>query len=867
MSDIEKRKELSEEEKLENGSAEKEKTDKNPQTAEIKSSQSADQGSVTNQEKKSDEESGGISQDSEKSRSDQVTSSSKNESQTNRLDSEQDSSASIHSGEDIQSNKNAIKESGEDKATGSKVPDLEESRKDSKDSDIEDGGLVEDITHPEEKISVDELKIPKDEIEIVGRESESGEENKEKTEKDLEDQSIIEEDQESVEGAQSLTKTSAEKGQPMADNKQGKDENDETTAEASVEEIQPSAEALPVEDQPSAGVQAGEEEKEDQKDKEELNQAGDQVVESHEEPEEEEAEDEVEDEVEEIDYSTLNKEGLIHEMEVVLKVDDMKKVEQQIRMIKPFYDDMFDHERKESLQRFLDEGGAEVDFEYAGDALDSRFSSIYEKYKARRNNYYANLDKEKDINLQKKHEVLEKLRSLVDGEETTTSIGALKEIQKEWKEIGPVPNQYAKSLWATYNILIDRFYDNRSIYFELKELDRKKNLEGKLELCERAQELAKSNNIKEAVKELNELHEEFKHIGPVPKEIQEEIWQRFKAASDAIYAKRKEFVGRLKKDLNENLKLKMDLVDAVGQYRDFDSDKISDWNDKTKEILDIQKKWESIGGLPREHAKEINKSFWSNFKSFFNSKNKFFKKLEGQRDENLKLKEELVKKAETLCESEEWDQTAETLKELQKAWKDIGPVPEKFRNDVYKRFKAACDTFFDRRRSHSKDLEGDYRENLKEKEKICEEIENMVDKGNLDTEKFKNLQLEFDKIGYVPRNSIRKIQKRYESAVNRFLETVDLPGAEKSELKFAVEINRLKSSPNSDQKIQRKESELRRMISKLENDIALWRNNLEFFAESKKADKLREEFNKKIEEASAQLDELKEELKILNKID
>jgi hypothetical protein len=632
---------------------------------------------------------------------------------------------------------------------------------------------------------------------------------------------------------------------------------------AGVDDDRPSSE--PADDkEPPVPVAGGDEEaKKDQTSKVEEEEVEDQEESSGEDLEEEEEEDESE----EKDFSTLNKEELIHEMETVLKTEDMKKVERQVRKIKPFYDEIFEQERKESLQKFIDEGGVEVDFVYVGDALDLRYSNIYEKYKTRRNNYYADLDKEKDANLQRKHEVLEKLRNLVDGEETTTSIGALKEIQKNWKEIGPVPNQYAKSLWATYNILIDRFYDNRSIYFELKELDRKKNLEGKLELCDRAEELARSDNIKESVKELNELHEEFKHIGPVPKEVQEEVWQRFKTASDAIYAKRKEFVGRLKKDLNENLKLKMDLVETVAQYRDFDSDKISDWNEKTREILDIQKKWESIGGLPREHAKEVNKSFWSNFKSFFNSKNKFFKKLEGQRDENLKLKEELVKKAEAFQESEDWDETAETLKELQKEWKNIGPVPEKFRNDVYKRFKAACDTFFDRKRSHTKGLEGDYRENLRKKEKICEEIETMVKKGEMDTKRFKDLQLEFDKIGYVPRNAIRKIQKKYDVAVNRFLETVDLPDTEKSELKFTAEINRLKSSPNSDQKIQRKESELRRMISKLENDIALWKNNLEFFAESKTADKLREDFSKKIEEASAQLDELKEELKVLNKID
>ncbi len=910
MSDIEKRKELSEEERLEKGWAEEEKGKKNHEAAEKGSSQSADQGSVTKKNQKSGDETQEVSSDSEKSRPDQEEPHSLRDSPAKDADPEEDNRAAIHHGADTQSTQNTRSQSDTDSEGVSEKSESEGSKEDSVKDNTD---LKEQTGEPEEKIPESDLKTTIAEIE--GAEKESASVDQAEKREAMEEQLSPEEDNGGNENDQPALKSLDDEDQPdsetIFDNQPGQpgekqEDKDQSVSETSTVTDQPSPEAAVYKDlqlMSEALVDKEEEqpvEERDDKDQpkeittdEDLTTpeaTGDKsqptpeaTVDKGEEPaekgEEEEYDEEVEDEEvedeevedeeveEEKDYSTFNKDQIVHEMEEVLKADDMKKVERLIKKLKPFYDEIFEHEQKESLQKFLDEGGAEVDFEYAGDALDSRFATFYEKYKTRRNHYYANLDKEKDNNLQKKHEVLEKLRSLVDGEETTTSIGALKEIQNEWKEIGPVPNQYAKSLWATYNILIDRFYDNRSIYFELKELDRRKNLEGKLELCERAEELAGSHNIKEAVKELNELHEEFKHIGPVPKEVQEEVWQRFKAASDAIYARRKEFVGRLKKDLNENMKLKLYLVEEVGQFKDFDSDKISEWNEKTKLILDIQKKWENIGGLPREHAKEVNKSFWTNFKSFFNNKNKFFKKLEGQRDENLKLKEELVERAEVLRESEDWDQTAENLKELQQEWKNIGPVPEKYRNDVYKRFKAACDIFFDRRRSHSKDVEGDYRDNLKNKEKICEEIENMVEKGNLDTERFKKLQLEFDKIGYVPRNAIRKIQKKYEIVVNRFLETVDLPGAEKSELKFAAEINRLKSSPNSDQKIQRKESELRRMISKLENDIALWRNNLEFFAESKTANKLREEFSKKIEEASAQLNELKEELKVLNKID
>ena len=337
-----------------------------------------------------------------------------------------------------------------------------------------------------------------------------------------------------------------------------------------------------------------------------------------------------------------SKEELVKSAEKLINHENPRKADGMLRQIRHFYDEIYETERKEALEKFRNEGGTEDDFDYRGDDLDERIRVASQAIRERKDKFTSDLEKNKEQNLAAKNEVLEKLRKLVDSEETNTSIGALKEIQNEWRAIGPVPGQYVKSLWANYSALIDRFYDQRSIYFELKELDRKKNLEAKLELCERAEKLEQYENLKDAIKELNELHEEFKHIGPVPREEQEAVWKRFKSASDRVYERRKEFVENLKEHLQENLEAKNKLGEEVQEFVTFDSDKISEWNARTKEILALQKKWETIGGLPREKAKATNKKFWSAFKKFFNNKSAFFKRLEGQRDENLKLKEKLL---------------------------------------------------------------------------------------------------------------------------------------------------------------------------------------------------------------------------------
>jgi len=570
--------------------------------------------------------------------------------------------------------------------------------------------------------------------------------------------------------------------------------------------------------------------------------------------------------LESLHFDNPTKDELLAALKKVSGIEKMRVLDKALKEIKPPFDHIYEKEKEDALKNFVEAGNDAADFVYKGDDTDGQFFELYNQLRNKKQRFFSELEKSKDENLRRKNEILEKLRELVDGEESTASINTLKALQEEWKKLGQVPGAHVKSLWANYNALIDRFYDNRSIYFELKELDRRKNLEGKLELCARAEELVNLENIKEAIVQLNELHEEFKHIGPIPKEDQEPVWQRFKAASDEIYAKRKEFFDELKHDLNENADKKQALGDEAAEFVSFNSDKISDWNKKTKQLLELQKKWEAIGGLPRDRAKHINKHFWGNFKTFFANKNAFFKTLETQREENYNKKKELLEKAEALKNSEEWDQTANELKKLQNAWRDIGPVPEKYRNEVYQKFKAACDTFFERKRAQGSVQNKEFDQNLKKKEEICAMLEAYINADTIELGQVYDLLERYSEIGFVPRNAIKKIHDRYDDITNRLVSLEDLSDSQRSELETQVQLSKLKNSPHGGQKIQRKEGAIKRKLSSLESDIATWKTNLDFFADSKTADKLKADFNEKIEKATAEMEELKKQLQMLKQI-
>lgn len=572
---------------------------------------------------------------------------------------------------------------------------------------------------------------------------------------------------------------------------------------------------------------------------------------SHEEEEEHE---------EELDFDHATKDEVIAKIREVKNEDNIRLLDRVLKALKPRFDELYEVSKNEALQKFVSDGNEADSFEYHGDEIDKEFFTLYGQLRTKRNKHYKDLESQKESNLKKKENLLEELRKIVDGEESATSINSVRDLQSEWKKIGPVPGAQNKTLWANYNALLDRYYDNRSIYFELKDLDRKKNLKLKEELCVKAEALNALEDMKSAIIQLNELHDEYKHIGPVPKDDQEPLWQRFKAASDAIYAKRKDYFEELKVEFEANLVKKQELIDKLEEFSQFNSDRITEWNSKTKELLEIQKQWEAIGGVPRDKAKETNKSFWNSFKSFFAHKNRFFKELESKREENLARKHELIAKADELKDSEDWNSTADKLKSLQAQWKDIGPVPEKVRNDTYKKFKAACDHFFNKRRDQNKEQFKAYDENLQLKLQICDQLEaaGTVDEVNLDD--LYDLVDNYNSVGFVPKNAIKKVRGRFDEVKEKILSNEAIHEHDRTDLRNHISMGRLKSSPGGAQKLNRKEQSIKRKISALENDISTWNTNMEFFANSPTADKLKADMQKRIDKAEEELDDLKSQL-------
>ena len=565
-----------------------------------------------------------------------------------------------------------------------------------------------------------------------------------------------------------------------------------------------------------------------------------------------------------IDLSGMSKTQLLDLLQEKVSQGVAIKLDKIVHEIKAAFDELTHKEREEALQTYLAEGGPADDFAFRGQETDRDFNSLFSNFRNQLNSLRKEAERQKEKNLVAKTELLNKLRELVDGEETTLSMAAVKAIQEAWKTIGPVPIAQSKNLWASFNALMDRFYDNRSIYFELKELDRKKNLEGKLELCEKAEALKEVTDLKEAIRQLNELHEEFKHLGPVPREEQEQIWQRFKAASDVIYDRRKEFFDGQKEVVKKNLVEKEALIVLLTPFGEFKADRIKDWNTKTKEILEIQKAWEKIGAIPKESGKDINKAFWSVFKQFFHNKNLFFKELDEVRASNQKKAEELIAQAEELKENTNWQATANQLVKLQQEWKKLGPTPEKNRDALYKRFKEACDGFFENRRNSSKESSSEFDANLAKKQAIIAQLIELTKKGEgLDEAQLSSLVSEFNAIGFVPRKNIKEIQVKFKETVDAYLEKLGAKGGEKDDFLFRLNLNRIQGDPNSVKTLNKKEHGIRKQITDLENSITLWRNNLDFFAASKTADKLREQFDVKIQKAEEEIDKLKKKLTIL----
>ncbi|WP_019986959.1 DUF349 domain-containing protein [Rudanella lutea] len=596
-----------------------------------------------------------------------------------------------------------------------------------------------------------------------------------------------------------------------------------------------------------------------------------------------------------IDYSQFGKAEfvtLLQEQLTTISAEgvtpgDFKRADAILKEAKPLFDQLKAGDRQSALSKYTEENGSDEGFEFKYDESVNQFDALYKQIKSLKNTYFQNLDKAKDSNFATKTELLRRLRELVENDENSAadpkaSWNEFKQVQDEWKAAGNINSPHNATLWATYHALVDRYYSNRNIYFELKELDRKRNATLKTEVIQKveamAQELADKPVSRQTIDEANALFEEYKHIGPAPKAEQEVLWGRMKAALDTLYERRRGQTEEQRKESAQLYEEKSKIYEELVPFTSFSSSSINDWNDKTKEVMAIQDRWNALkGSMPREEGKELSKKFWATLKSFFYNKGEFFKELEAKREQNLKAKTELCEQVEAILESgEDTPELTQRVIELQRQWKNIGQVPEKFKNSIFDRFKNACDSFFNRKRNKNQETEREFEDNLAKKNELIARIEAAASEG-ADLSQMNEFKREWSSIGFVPKRDMQATQKRYINAINALVGAMGkMTQKEKDRViqETEAEVNQGRRGGGNrgdrDRDSYRRGGhgdgdsrggDIRRRITALENDIATYRNNIEFFARSKNADKLRADIDKKIADAQKQLDDLRNQLR------
>lgn len=520
---------------------------------------------------------------------------------------------------------------------------------------------------------------------------------------------------------------------------------------------------------------------------------------------------------------------------------------QEIDQLKQTFYKLHKSDQEAERKAFIEKGGNAEDFTPTPNPLETLFKEIMGEIKEKRSALSAALEQEKEENLAKKLEILEKMKTLTESTEDTTAIyNEFKQLQQEWNDIKQVPSGRQNELWRSYQLYTEKFYDMVKLNNEFREYDFKKNLEQKTHLCEAAEKLAEETDVISAFHQLQKLHQEFRAIGPVAKELRESLWARFKAASTVINRRHQQHFEELKEKEQNNLDQKTVICEIVEsmEYDTFTT--FSDWEDKTQEILALQAKWKTIGYAPQKMNVKIFERFRSACDEFFHRKAAFYKSIKENMAKNLEKKRELCEKAEALKESTDWKATAELLTQLQKEWKNIGPVSKKHSDSIWKRFIGACDYFFEQKNKATSSQRSIEMENLAKKENIIQQLTELQESSNQEetTEKIRQLTKEWNEVGFVPFKDKDRIYKTYHALIDKF----NLSAAEKK-------LSNFKSSLNKETNLYREREKLMRTYEGLKNDIHTYENNLGFLSSSsKKGNNLVTDITRKIERLKADLD-------------
>jgi hypothetical protein len=568
-----------------------------------------------------------------------------------------------------------------------------------------------------------------------------------------------------------------------------------------------------------------------------------------------------------VDYSGYSKHDLVETLVLLIENRPPAEIRNDVDRLKGFFYKKLKQEAEDRKNKYLEEGGKIEEYRPWVDPDDAKVKHLLEKYREKKTDLSKVQEAEKYENLKKKYEIIDKIKDLVNREESINkTFQEFRVLQNEWHSIGVVPQSSLKDLWENYHHTVEVFYDYIKINKELRDLDLKKNLESKVVLCEKAEALLLEPSPVNAFRSLQEFHDQWREIGPVPQESKNDIWERFKEATAQINKRHHEYFEKQKDVQKKNLDAKIALCEEVELLNKTELKSFKDFDEKAEKVVELQKIWRTIGFAPKKQNNKVYQRFREACDAFFEKKRAFYSDNKEIQLNNLQKKLDLCLQAEALQESTDWKVTSDALIKLQKEWKEVGPVPRKQSEKCWKRFRKACDTFFNRKTEFFNELDTSYEDNLNSKLAIIEELENFESGTDVQVafERLKELQRKWTEIGFVPFERKDEIGNRYRSALNNQFDKLKIADEDKSILKYRNKLDTLKTSPKASRKVRNERDKFFTKIKQLESDIVLWENNIGFFAKSTNADTMIREVEEKIENAKKMIKTLEEKVRMID---
>ena len=529
------------------------------------------------------------------------------------------------------------------------------------------------------------------------------------------------------------------------------------------------------------------------------------------------------------------------------------------------------NEIEKQKQHFLSEGGEEIDFVASEPEVYVEGKELLQKIKEKRAELAAKEEAEKEKNVARKLAIIEQVKALTESqgqEDFNKTYQEFRALQQEWNEIKLIPQARVNELWKSYQRYVEKFYDLVRINNEFREYDFKKNLEMKTALCEAAERLDSEPDVVSAFHQLQNLHQEWREIGPVSRKDREAIWNRFKEASTLINKKYQAHFETLKEQEEKNLELKTDLCEKLEAIDYTQLKTIRDWNKKVKEVLEIQSQWRQIGYVPRKHNTKIYRRYRAACDFFFRLKNEFYRSLRGEMEENLKKKIALCERAEELKDSTDWKNTTRAMIDIQKEWKTIGIVPRKHVDSIWKRFITACDYFFEQKKMHTSSRYAEEAQNLEAKKAIVQSIIQLDHSLSLDDAlaELRELMNQWHAIGHVPYKMKDRAYREFQDATDAQFDRLNIDKEDRKLETFKTNISDMAKGGNAQHQLYREREKLTRQYERLKNELQTYENNIGFLSvSSKKGNHLLDDMNQKMEKLKSELQLIIRKVEALDK--